>query len=192
MSCFLPAGLPDLPSLPGLPKIPVFDPSLPNLPKFSLKYPSFSLPDILLNWHPNLCDLLILIYILYLFINGNPAPNPTLDEAQVWITSITSGSDYFGLSNDVDVLQPMASFDINIESFTAKVYPHDRDLIMKSIYENFDSNNEFGDATTSGSNTSVNKMCAIFELNNLKCDEIGNYYELKKTQFTRNIKLTRV
>ncbi len=191
MSCFIPPKI-SLPSLPGLPDIKIPNASLPNLPDLDLSFPSFGLPDIFFNWHPNLCDLLILIYIIYLLLSGSTNPNPSLDETMQWVSDITSSSTYFGNSNDTDVNISPAYTQISVVAFRPKVYPHDRDLIMKSIYDNYDSNNEFGDATTSGTNTTINEMCAIFELNNLDCDEISNYYELKKTQFTRNVKLTRV
>jgi hypothetical protein len=195
MSCFLPKDL-VLPSLPGLPEITIPNPSLPNEESARSSHPSMGLPSVLTNWHPNLCDLLILLFIIFLILQGELFPNPTLEEAVAWVGSITSASDYFGQSDNVDVETSPAYSLISVTSFRAKVYPHDRDLIMKSIYDNYDSNNEFGNATTSGTSDtdiSVNEMEAIFELNNLDPDtDISTYYELKKTQFTRNLKLTRV
>lgn len=196
MSCFLPKSL-TLPSIPGLPDIKIPSPTLPNIREYDTSYPSLGIPSILLNWHPNLCDLLILIFILWLIFfgdwqPGDPLPNPTLAETNAWVESITSASDYFGQSNDLDVNIRPAYSKISIRSLRAKVYPYDRDLIMKSIYDNYDSNNEFGNATTSASNN-INEIEAIFELNNLDPDtDISIYYDLKRTQFTRNLKLTRV
>lgn len=185
MSCFFPKDI-AFPSLPGFPSIKIPNSDTPNLRATDTSYSALGLPGIFLNWHPNLCDLLILIYILYLLLQDPGSnPNPTLEETQAWITSITSGSDYFGESNDVDGYTSPANVVISIKSFRAKVYPQDRDLIMQSIYDNFDSNNDF-------SNKSDNEVEAIFELNNLSADDIPTYYELKKTQFTRNVKLTRV
>ena len=106
------------------------------------------------------------------------------------MASITEGTDYFGDSTDVDMQFIPPQLIISVKSLSVKVYPQDRDIIMKTIYNKYDSNNEFGDITTTGIN--VNEMEAIFELNNLDPADIPEYYELKKTQFTRNLIMKRV
>ena len=56
--------------------------------------------------------------------------------------------------------------------------------LLESIYYNYDSNNEFNDK-------SDEEIEAIFELNNAD-GYIDEYYDLKKTQFTKTNTLTRV
>jgi hypothetical protein len=188
MSCFTPPKFP-IPSLPGLPGIKFPDPNIPkepSLPGLGTIFPSIGIPDIFLNWHPNLCDLLILFYLLFLLIDDPDnagSHNPTLDEARTFVDQLTSGSDYFASSNEKEVFISPPQLSMEIVTFRPRVYPMDFDTLLESIYYNYDSNNEF-------LNMDEEEIEAIFELNNAE-GYIDEYYDLKKTQFTRNNKLTR-
>ena len=190
MSCFKLPSIPSIGTLPALPSIKFPNPRMPHIPDLSIGFPKLSFPFGFFDLHPNFCDILLLIFLLYMIITGWPKPtdsngnelpyNPTRAEALTWVESITQNVDAFGVTSDINITPIVGTPGMQVFSNVVIVYPMDTDPILQSIKDNYDSNNEFASTPNA-------KIEAIFELNGLDASYIPEYYNNKKFN-----KLTRI
>ena len=169
MSCFKIPGLPKFNLDISIPDIDIPDPFPINI---GLPFPGISFPTWLLNFHPNLCDLIMLFFLLFLLLTGKgPGEmNPSLEEAVEFIQNLTSASDFFGQNEDRLSEVTTARTDITFKSLDILIRPIDTDKILESIDRNFDVDS-----------MSIYEISSVLELHGLDDTYIDEFYDLRKT-----------
>lgn len=153
-----------------------------------------SLPEFLLNWHPNLFDILMILWMLWSWFKTGTKPNLPADRDEYdlyvsnMITAMTSATSSFNTQ--------LASYGINSPTYVTitapnvQVWPMDKNDIFESIFDAYDSNNNFN-------NLPLNDINAIFDLSfsgiDIDFNELYNEYkDLKKTHFAKIRRIVRV
>jgi hypothetical protein len=163
---------------------PVETPDIPSVP---------GLPGFLLDWHLNLFDILLIIFWIYqaiLWIFGgmigsfNPAP-ATKENLDIMVNDIRNqlAPATSGFNDPYDYVDDgswQVIPQITITNLPVIIVPTDTDILLKSVYDNFDANNEFNTMP-------MNKIKGIFTLSGIPepfDDRYKDYNKLKSEQFT--------